>query len=63
MSRSKKVYPNGKPRGGTPGKATDTSQLARRSPKDYHRQMVAFHGGEMALERWVKGGRNGYPRN
>lgn len=24
MSRSKKKYPNGTPRGGTPGKATDT---------------------------------------
>lgn len=51
---------NGQPRGGTPGKATFTGTPAGRAPKDYHKQAVAFHGGEVAYEKWVAGGRKGY---
>lgn len=57
MSRLKKKYANGQSRGGNPGTATFTG---RSNPKDYHRQEVAFHGGEMAFEKWRDGGRKGY---
>jgi hypothetical protein len=58
--RNKRKYMNGQPRGGTPGKATNTECPEGRTPKDYHRIAVAFHGGELAHEKWVKGGRRGY---
>lgn len=60
MSRVKYKYSNGQSRGGTPGHATDTTQKEGRNKKDYHYAAVAFHGGDMALENWVKGGRKGY---
>jgi len=60
MSRLKKKYSNGKSRGGTPGKATDTTCPEGRNQRDYHRQMVVFHGGDVALERWIAAGRKGY---
>ena len=50
---------NGQSRGGVPGKAVD-SHRDDGTKKNYHRQEVAFHGGEMAYEAWVKGGRKGY---
>jgi len=58
--RTKDRYMNGQSRGGTPGVATDTSKPTGRHKKDYHRQEVAFHGGEMAYDKWVKNGRKGY---
>lgn len=58
MSRMRKKYTNGQKRGGTPGTAVDSGLSGRR--KDYHRQAVMFHGGEMALDRWVENGRRGY---
>lgn len=56
--RTKKKYMNGRPRGGVPGRAVDSHRETGK--KDYHRMEVAFHGGEMAYEAWVKGGRKGY---
>ena len=58
--RSKERYICGQTRGGIPGKCCDTSQRDGRNKKDYYRQMVAFHGGDVAYENWVKGGRKGY---
>lgn len=58
--RTKKKYISGQKRGGTPGRATDTGCPAGRNPKDYYRQAVAFHGGDMAYQKWVEGGRRGY---
>lgn len=46
MSRTKKKYMNGQKRGG--GR---TTQLHSATPKDYHRQAVNFHGGELAWEK------------
>lgn len=60
MSKLKKSYSNGRSRGGTPGKSTDTICPAGRQPKDYHRQEVAFHGSETNYNAWVEGGRKGY---
>lgn len=58
--RTKKKYANSQKRGGTPGKATDSGCPAGRHAKDYHRVAVAFHGGEMALDKWKNGGMKGY---
>lgn len=55
MSRTKKKYSNGQSRGGSGIPASTT-----RTPKDYHRVAVQFHGGELAYEKFVKGGRRGY---
>lgn len=46
MARTKKLYMNGQKRGGE-----RTEQVHSATPKDYRRQMVNFHGGEMALEK------------
>lgn len=58
--RRKTKYMNGRNRGGTPGSKTDTTCPPGRNPKDYHRVAVSFHGGDMAYERYVEGGRKGY---
>jgi hypothetical protein len=58
--RSKTKYMNGQSRGGVKGKAVDSTCPAGRTPKNYHKQEVAFHGGETAYEAWVKAGRKGY---
>jgi hypothetical protein len=60
--RSKTRYICGQTRGGIKGKAVDSVCPPGRAPKDYHRQSVLFHGGEMAYEAYVKGGRKGYGR-
>ncbi len=60
MSRTKWQYMNGQTRGGTPGRPTETSGTSGKSPKDYHKNAVAFHGGDLAYEAWVKAGRKGY---
>lgn len=60
MSRLKKKYSNGQSRGGTPGHATDTTCPEGRNPRDYGRVMIQFHGGDLALENYVKNGRKGY---
>lgn len=60
--RSKTKYICGQSRGGTPGKAVDSRCQPGRTPKNYHKQEVAFHGGEMAYEAYVKDGRRGYGR-
>ncbi len=57
MSRLRKKYSNGQSRG-TGSKAP--ARLTGRTPKDYHRQEVAFHGGEMNYEKWIKNGRVTY---
>lgn len=60
--RNKYTYICGQSRGGTPGKATDSGCKPGRTPKDYHKQEVIFHGGEMKYEAYVKDGRRGYGR-
>jgi hypothetical protein len=61
MSRLRKKYTNGQKRGGTPGRPTSTTgAVLGRNPKDYHKQAIAFHGGDTAYENWVNGGRKGY---
>lgn len=54
MARTKKRYANGQSRG-------DGSQPMRRSPtpRDYHRMAVAYHGGELALEKFMEGLKKG----
>lgn len=58
MARQKKKYICKQRRGGTSPNATATefgsTENKNRSPKDYHRQKVAYHGGEMALEKFEK---------
>ncbi len=58
MSRTKKKYTNGQSRGGTSPSVTDTTYGTATnrngSPKDYHRQAVAFHGGELKLEEFLE---------
>jgi hypothetical protein len=56
MSRTRKKYSNGQKRGGGPSAKAKMS----RNPKDYHRVAVAFHGGELAYQAWIDGGRKGY---
>lgn len=55
MSRRKCTYANGQSRGGS-GVVRSTT----RAPKDYERIAIAFHGGDLAYEKYVKGGRKGY---
>lgn len=58
--RRNKRYMNGQKRGGTPGRPTVTEGTSGRSPKEYHKQAVAYHGGDLAFEAYVKAGRKGY---
>lgn len=60
MAHTRKKYSNGQSRGGTPGSATNTACKDGRNPKNYSKVMVAFHGGDVAYERWVAAGRKGY---
>jgi hypothetical protein len=49
MARQKKKYSNGQSRG------TGTQSMRRNpTPKDYHRQAVAYHGGELKLEEFLE---------
>ena len=57
---TKKIYSNGQSRGGPPGVATVTLNPKGRNPRDYHRQMVNFHGGEQNLNAFTENGRKGY---
>ena len=50
--RRKDVYPNGSSRGGTPGRATDTTQHGR-SPKNYEKNCVTYWGGYSEYEASV----------
>lgn len=60
MAHTRKKYSNGQSRGGTPGHATNTSKPEGRNPKDYYAIAKAFHGGDVAYERWIASGRKGY---
>jgi hypothetical protein len=60
MSRRKCTYANGQSRGGTTGSSTNTEQRDGRAAKDYARVAIAFHGGDLAYEKYMKGGRKGY---
>jgi len=55
MAHTKKKYQNGQPRF-----SKELNAPAQRNPKDYYRVMVGFHGGDLALEAYVKEGRKGY---
>lgn len=48
MSRTKKKYANGQSRG-----VGHVPQWKSRSPKDYHKQAIGFHGGEAKLEEFL----------
>jgi hypothetical protein len=60
--RTRDRYICGQPRGGTPGTATSVGPRPGHNPKDYHKQEVVFHGGEMSYEAWAKNGKRGYSR-